>query len=391
VVACSSPAVGRAAAYAWRTAKFPNRQEEQRYLANRTLKSTHPVVAVVHEFGFELAVCQWAEHHWPPGRPRDRTVIVARQLGTRRRRWDTLVIECDPQGLTARARFGEHRLDSDLLGVVRHAPAEWAWYRDALPEPDYPWRYVREAVHRAADRGVVERRRGENGRIELRRKWRYPDWVERIVAIENKPDLDASAARDLAAQLELDVALALADEVWVATRVTDERVEPALLESLPVEVGVLAVDDAGDTVDATVAWHPRTLAATDPGTRILERPPERDHDHSAARFEYVAPEWKAGKRREIAERAYERGWRSYVDAMRPDCRHFRLHGADRPHCAANCRTQRANECSGSCADFEPEPPPWRRKGWPLGGGPGAAIKRLVAEQRRRRRPGLERR
>jgi len=349
-----------------------------------------------HEFGFELRVCRWAERNWPPdGCTRDDGVLVARQLGVRDRRWDTIVLECDPDALRSRARFGPRALDSDLLHVVRNAPADWAWYRDALPDPGYPWRYVREAVHRAAGRDAVESRK-RDGRIEIRQVAPYPEWVERVVAIENKPDLDASAARDLAAQLELDVALALADEVWVATRVTDERVEPALLESLPVEVGVLAVDDRGSgrgpgAVDATVAWHPRTLAATDPGTRILERPPERDHDHSAARFEYVAPEWKAGKRREIAERAYERGWRSYVDAMRPDCRHFRLHGADRPHCAANCRTQRANECSGSCADFEPEPPPWRRKGWPLGGGPGAAIKRLVAEQRRRRRPGLERR
>ena len=123
----------------------------------------------MHEFGFELAVCQWAEHHWPPGRSRDRTVIVARQLGTRRRRWDTLVIECDPQGLTARARFGEHRLDSDLLGVVQHAPAEWAWYRDALPEPDYPWRYVREAVHRAArpSRGSATCAGVRSGRFRL--------------------------------------------------------------------------------------------------------------------------------------------------------------------------------------------------------------------------------
>ena len=229
------------------------------------------------EFRFELRVCRWVEEHWPPGGERRGDVVVARQLGTRHRRWDTVVFECDPDALRQRAQFGSRALDSDLLGVVRHAPAEWTYYRDALPEPDYPWRYVREAVNRAADRGILDRRKSGN-RIQIRRRWTYPDWVRRIVAIENKPDLDASAARDLRPQLEHDVAMALADEVWVATRATGDRVEPALLEDLPVEAGILVVDDdpqEGPAVlgaDATVSWHPRTLSVGDPGTRILDRP-----------------------------------------------------------------------------------------------------------------------
>jgi len=167
------------------------------------------------EFGFELQLCQWAESHWPPGRDRERPVIVARQLGTKHRRWDTLVIECNPEGLRQRAYFGERRLDSDLLHVVRNTPTEWEWYREALPDPGYPWQYVREAVHRAGDRGLIDKRKNGN-RIELRQREPYPEWVERIVAIENKPDLDASAARTLVAQMERDVAMGLADEVWIA-------------------------------------------------------------------------------------------------------------------------------------------------------------------------------
>ena len=180
------------------------------------------------EFVFELRVCQWVEHNWPPGGERDpdTALVVARQLGTKHRRWDTIVVEADRSALDARADFGERELDSDLLHVVRHAPEEWAWYRDALPDPGYPWRYVREAVHRAGDRGLVATRDGTNGRIELRRNWTYPEWVQRVIAIENKPDLDASAARALAPQLERDVALSLADEVWVATAATDGSVEP---------------------------------------------------------------------------------------------------------------------------------------------------------------------
>ncbi len=337
----------------------------------------------VYEFGFELGVCQWAERHWPA-----EAAIVARQLGTEHRRWDTVVIEADPEALAARAWFGGRRLDEDLLRVVRHAPAEWAWYRDALPEPSFPWRYVREAVHRAADRGLIERRR-RNGRIELRRIRPYPDWVERIVAIENKPDLDASAARDLRPQLERDVALGLADEVWVATRATDDAVAPVLLEDLPVQAGVLTVaaGRGADRVDRT--WRPRRLAVGEPGTRILDRPGGGDYDASACRFEYATPDWKARKRREIAERAYERGWRSYVESMRPDCRHFELRpdaAVARPYCQAKGRPQRPGECSGSCPEFEPEPPAWRTRDWPIQGGPGAGIKRVLERQRDRSRP-----
>lgn len=339
------------------------------------------------EFGFELGVCQWVERHWPPGRERDGAVLVARQLGTKHRRWDTIVLECDPEGLAARARFGEQRLDSDLLGVVRHAPAEWAWYRDALPEPEYPWRYVREAVTRAADRGIVERRT-RGGRVELRRRWPYPDWVERVVAIENKPDLDASAARSLAGQLRQDVALALADEVWVGTRADQETA--ALLADAPVEAGILAVDpDRRGASAASVVWQPRRLPADDPGTRILDRPGGGSHDASAWRFEYASPGWKADKRLEIAERAYERGWRAYVESMRPDCRQFELRPTTpvaRPFCPAKGRHQTTRECSGDCPAFEPEPPAWRQRDWPIDGGPGAAVKRLLDRQRARHRP-----
>ncbi|MFP8952851.1 DUF5787 family protein [Natrialbaceae archaeon A-arb3/5] len=340
------------------------------------------------EFGFELRTCRWAEREWPPASDEERALVVARQLGTKRRRWDTIVLECDPDGLRQRANFGPERLDGNLLHVVRNAPAEWAYYRDVLPGPGYPWRYVRESIHTADERGIIETRRNGN-RIEIRRKWTYPDWVERIVAIENKPDLDASAARALGSQLEYDVAMALADEVWVATRQTDKRIEPVLFEDLPIEAGVLALDP--DALTADVEWYPRTLDASEPGTRLVERPSGGDRDGSAARFEFVDSDEKAETRLRIAERAYERGWRSFVETMRPDCRHFQLQ-AQRgnqlvPHCGAKARCQTAAECSGSCPDFEPEPPAWRTRGWPIEGGPGKRYQTLLAARRDRRRPG----
>jgi hypothetical protein len=339
----------------------------------------------VPEFGFELRTCEWAERSWRPGGD-DQPVVIARQLGTRRRRWDTVILEVDPEGLAARRELGDRALDPDLLAVARHAPAEWTWYREALPEPDYPWRHVREAVNRAGDRGVVETRRDGN-RVQLRRKRPYPDWVERVVAVENKPDLDASAARALRPQLEHDVAMALADQVWLATDATDQRVAPALLEDLPPEAGILVLDHDAGAHD--VQWHPRTLAVDDPGTRILERPDGGQRDHSAARFEYVPAAEKRERRLAIAERAYGRGWRSYHEAMRPDCRHFELRREGRglvPHCGAKGRCQTSAECSGDCADFSPEPPAWRQKGWPIESGPGGGVRRLLRRRRERRRP-----
>ncbi|QCC47990.1 DUF5787 family protein [Halobellus limi] len=322
------------------------------------------------EFGFELLVCRWAETSWPPESARESPVLVSRQLGTQQRRWDTVVLECDPEGLAARRQFGGRELDSDLLHVVRNAPEEWAWYRDALPDPGYPWRYVRAAVHRAADRGVVEKRRRGN-RIEIRRIAPYPDWLRRIVAVENKPDLDASAARALAGQLEHDVETALADEVWVATESTGSRVEPALLEDLPVDVGILTLSIDADGTDglddepvASVEWYPSEVTPEGDGN---------DDEHRRRRLE-------------LAERAYGRGWRSYHETMRPDCRHFELRRFGRallPRCAAKDRSQTAAECAGSCPEFEPEPPAWRSRGWPIEGGPGKGIKRLLRRRRER--------
>jgi hypothetical protein len=188
--------------------------------------------------------------------------------------------------------------------------------------------------------------------------------------------------------VERDLALGLADEVWVATAATGERVEPILLENVPIEAGVLAVDAEAGVAEAT--WQPRTLAVGEHGTRILENP--SGAGASAARFEYVDREWKAEKRLAIAERAYGRGWRAYANTMRTDCRHFELRpdtASVRPHCAAKDRPPTPSECRHACPEFEPEPPIWRDRGWPIEGGPGKGIEWLLDRRRRRRRPGLE--
>lgn len=331
------------------------------------------------EFTFELAVCRLAERGWPPGTDDDDPVIVGRQLGTRNRRWDTVIVRCTPSALAQRAQFGPDRIDSDLRFLLDHAPTDWAWYQDALPDPGYPWRYVRAAVHRADARGIIQTRRDGN-RIQIRQRYRYPDWVSEIIAVENKPDLDASAANALSDQLEFDIGMGLAEEVWVATRSTEDAVEPALLEEMPVEAGIAVVHP--EPLGGEVVWHPRGLTPDEPGTRL-----RANGDPAGANT--VAPAEKRDIRRGIAERAWERGWRQYHEHMRTDCRHFELTttaAAHPPYCAAKECHQTPNECRGGCPEFEPEPPQWRTMDWPLNGGPGKAITRLLAAQRKRRRP-----
>ncbi|MFW5911393.1 MAG: DUF5787 family protein [Halolamina sp.] len=343
-----------------------------------------PIPTVGSEFTFELLVCRWAELGWHPVEPRrvddgddDAAVIVSRQLGTQRRRWDTIVVECDPEGLAARREFGDRTIDADLLPIVRHAPAHWGYYRDALPHPGYPWRYVREAIHRGAARGLFEKRKNGN-RIEIRRIRPYPDWVRRIVAIENKPDLDASAAAALSGQLEHDVETALADEVWLATGRTGDRIEPALLRHFPVEAGVLTFDFDADGPDdrpcvdgdaAAVDWLPSKLDPTGP-------------------CDQFDPAEKARRRRLIAERAFGKGWRSFTETMRPDCKWFDVERVGRglvPVCGAKGRCQNESECGSRCRSFEPEPPQWRTNGWPIDGGPGKGVRRLLERRRERLR------
>lgn len=334
------------------------------------------------EFTFELLVSRWAELCWHPTTDA-RPAIVARQLGTQERRWDTVVVEVDPEAFLERQAFGDRELDRDLLRVVQQAPAEWKWYRDALTDPGFPWQYVRTAVHRAAGRDLVQERRGDGGKIEFRRIREYPDWVERIVAIENKPDLDASAADALADQLRHDIDSGLANEVWVATDgghgdddsgvSTDTR--RVLLEEFPSEAGVLTFDfSEGVHADAgTVVWHPSSLPTDE--TRTSANREESIDAH---------PSYRA----ELAERAYGKGWRSYRETMRPDCRAFELRRSGRalvPYCTAKECHQTASECAGSCGEFGPEPPQWRTNGWPIEGGPGKGIDELLARRRERER------
>ena len=71
------------------------------------------------EFVFELGVCAWAERNWPPEGtlPPDTTAIVARQLGTKYRRWDTVVVEARNVGMGSLGLAAKAAVESQAAGV----------------------------------------------------------------------------------------------------------------------------------------------------------------------------------------------------------------------------------------------------------------------------------
>ncbi|MFW5977826.1 MAG: DUF5787 family protein, partial [Halohasta sp.] len=180
------------------------------------------------EFRFEVALCSWLETHtdW----------LVARQLGGAvaspgSRIVDVCGVEPGPE-FDQRTRITSREIPS--LAVESDAGAgEAVYWRDAFD--CHPER-ARSVIDRAVDCGFFEVER-RNGRQYVRQTTRYPDWVGRLIGIENKPDL--SKPGDLDRQLRIDVSLGLFDEVILAT---ESYVTRAHLNRLPEAVGVWRFD-----------------------------------------------------------------------------------------------------------------------------------------------------
>lgn len=174
-----------------------------------------------------------------------------------------------------------------------------------------------QIIERACEVGYLTcERRG--GKQLLRATTRYPDdWFGRLVAIENKPDLNRPG--DLEAQLQFDAALGLFDAVVLAT---ETYVTRAHLNRIPEIVGVWRFDP--DTGDRTVIREAATIDPERPGVEIQEEHPLRTD------IAVVGPRAKHRRRRRIAERVYGQGWRPTP----PDCSHLRLTGDGRPFCEA---------------------------------------------------------
>jgi hypothetical protein len=286
------------------------------------------------EFAFELAVCSHLETQtdW----------IVSRQLGAAVARPGRRI--ADVVGVVPGPAFDDRTeitagaiptgvIESDI-GAGRAVPRrravrESAGLRDA-------------AVDAAIDAGFLTSER-RNGREYVRQATRYPDaWFDRLVGIENKPDLAEPGA--LARQLRTDVELGVFDRVVLATA---SHVTRAHLNRIPPEVGVWRFDpEAGDR---TVVREPTPLPTDAPGVEIAEQ------GSVATDVEIVTADAKAGARRRIAERAYGKGWRTHSF---PACAHAESTADGRPRCAWFDRVvDPRRECGPGCPGHDPESPP----------------------------------
>jgi len=289
-------------------------------------------LTTVREFGFELSLCAALE--------REGGAVVSRQLGTGvagRRVLDTVLVEPGP-------RFEERAAITP--GTIPPAAIE----SDAGPgrarrraeafdcRPDR----ARAVVDRAVDVGFFERER-RDGHAYVRQAARYPAaWFDRLVGVENKPDLDRPGA--LATQLLTDVHLAVLDEVVLATA---SHVTGAHLNRIPEAVGVWEFDP--ETAEREVVRAPDRLPTEGYGVEILDREPARTE------IEVVTPEEKARLRRRVAERAYGKGWRTYDI---PACARVDPGADGLPYCPWKGRVVRpATDCGPACDGHDPADPP----------------------------------
>ncbi|OLZ39745.1 hypothetical protein A6E15_01530 [Natrinema saccharevitans] len=294
------------------------------------------------EFAFELELCAHLEQRADG--------IVARQLGGSvadpgGRILDVVRVEPGPEFDDRIELTGETIPDAAIESAVGTGRARyWKAAFDCHPER------ARSATERALEIGFFERDReasAASNREYVRQVARYPDWYDRIVGIENKPDLGRPG--DLEAQLRTDVGLALVDEAILAT---ESYVTRAHLHRLPDAVGVWRVhrDEAaaGDGLEIEVIREPAPLAPDEPGIEPLTSHAGRTE------IEVVSPDAKARARRRLAERAYGKGWRTYQFPDCEACRPDGASGATVPYCEWKDRVVDANsECGPDCPGHEP--------------------------------------
>lgn len=285
------------------------------------------------EFAFEVALCARLEVQ--------RDWVLARQLGAAvaapgKRVIDVCAVAPGPafdrRTSITDATIPQAAIESDV-GV-----GTWVYWKDAFD--CHPER-ARRATERAIEVGFFERRR-RRGRLQVRQATRYPDWFDRLIGIENKPDLGTPG--DLERQLRIDAALRVFDAVILATR---SHVTRAHLNRIPDAVGVWQFDP--DTGERTVIREPTHLPVNEPGIEIREeRPLQTD-------VEIVSADRKARTRRRLAERAYGKGWRTYE---MPACSQVTPTADGRPACDYHGRVvDPAVECGDACPGYDPAESP----------------------------------
>ncbi|MFC4358055.1 DUF5787 family protein [Halobium salinum] len=298
------------------------------------------------EFAFELALCAHLEA--------TADAVVARQLGAAvaapgSRVVDVCLVEPGPN-------FGERTRITDatvppLAVESAVGVGEWVRPRDAFESYG---EYTTAVVDDAVAAGFFERRH-RGGSEQIRQAVRYPEgWFDRLVAVENKPDLGTPG--DLERQLQTDASLGLFDEVVLAT---ESYVTRAHLNRIPEAVGVWrfrpdsggsgAGGDGADTGDLEVVREPTPLDPTALGVEATARRSLRTD------VAFVSGAEKARKRRRIAERSYGKGWRTYD---LPPCAAAAPTADGRPRCAHYGRVvDPASDCGADCPGFDAADPP----------------------------------
>lgn len=293
------------------------------------------------EYAFELALCAHLErsHDW----------VLGRQLGASVADPGARVV--DVCGVAPGADFDRRAAITSETIPPRAVASDVGPGRavDPVDAIDCSPSVARRIADRAVEVGFFEAER-RGSRRHVRATTRYPDWVDRLIAIENKPDLGRPG--DLQRQLRRDVSLGLFDAVILAT---ESYVTGAHLNRIPESVGVWrfvegdAPSDGRPRADRqlTVVREPTPL---DPGETGVEPVDERPLRTDVA---FATPEAKARKRRAIAERAYGKGWRPRVDDY-PGCESMESTDDGRPHCVAFERTvDPGSDCGEDCPAYEP--------------------------------------
>lgn len=293
----------------------------------------------MREFGFELRLCAHLEATTDQ--------LIARQLGggvtaAGNRILDVVCIEPGPDFAERTAITPETIPAAALQADVGVGTATYR--KDAFGDIDMPPDRIQDVIDRAVEIGFFERER-DQGRTLLRQTARYPpDWFDRIIAIENKPDLDNPG--DLHQQLRLDVSLGLVDAVVVAT---GSYVTNAHLHRFPDPVGVWRLTPD----ELTVVRDPQPLPVPESGIEILDQYSARSD------IRIVGSTAKRQRRRRLAEIAYGKGWRTFEF---PGCRQASAAAIGEigglPCCDYFDRlVNPATECSSECPGFEAGPPP----------------------------------
>jgi hypothetical protein len=286
---------------------------------------------LVREFGFELALCARLEA--------ERSEIMSRQLGTSCHGSRVMDIVC----VTPGPEFAERR------AITERTIPPAAIESPVGPGTARPWREVYDGhpdraegvLEAAVDRGFFERER-RRGQAYVRQTARYPDWYDRLLGVENKPDLDTPGA--LERQLLTDAKLALLDEVVLAT---ESYVTGAHEHRIPDPIGIWRFDP--ETGERRVIREPDPLPVGEPGIELVDRRSARTD------IEVVTPGEIERQRRRVAERAYGKGWRSYE---MPPCSRIDPDEAGLPVCPYHGTVvDPARTCGEGCAGFEPADPP----------------------------------